>query len=148
MDHICYRTSSLEEYRQVIEECKTFSTLLIESTVGGRLISTFELDIPLRLVLRDGHQISLSVLEVPSPKSSSNYQSGLEHVEFVVSDPLEEFMLKYPMKWDLSALHKEVNADIRLTLEGCSVKFHNTSLKNVIQQSKSAPSFTVTKFSK
>jgi predicted metalloenzyme YecM len=134
MDHICYRTGSLKEYHQVIEECKTFSTLLIESTIGGRPISTFELHTPLKLVLKDGHQILLNVLEVPSPKSGSNYQSGLEHVEFVVSDQLEDFMLKYPKNWDTSALHKEVNADIRLVLKDCSVKFHNASLKTVIQQ--------------
>lgn len=134
MDHICYRTSSLAEYHQVIKECKTFASLLIESNIGGRPICTFELDTPLHLILRDGHEIYLSVLEVPSPKIGSNYESGLEHVEFVVPDSLSDFMMKYPMQWDTSALTKEVNADIRLALQGCSVKFHNMSLKKVIQE--------------
>ena len=103
--------------------------------VGGRLISTLELHDPLHLKLRAGHEISISVLEVPSPKLGSNYDSGLEHVEFVVSEPLSEFMIKFPMKWDISALNKDVNADIRLVLDnGSSVKFHNASLKDVIRQ--------------
>lgn len=134
MDHICYRTSSLSEYHSVIEECKTFASLLIESTIGGRPICTFELNIPLHLILRDGHEIYLDVLEIPSPKTGSDYESGLEHVEFVVLDSLSDFMMKYPNQWDTSALNKVVNADIRLTLEGCSVKFHNMSLKRVIQE--------------
>ena len=139
MDHICYRTSSLEEYRQVSEECKTFAKLLIESNIGGRPISAFELNEPLCLILREGHEISLSVVEVPSPKSGADYESGLEHVEFVVYESLQEFMAKYPRNWDVSALTKHVNADIRLTLDcGYSVKFHNSSLKNVIERELNA----------
>ncbi|GMH95208.1 hypothetical protein TL16_g13102 [Triparma laevis f. inornata] len=81
-DHICYRTSTSEEYTTLttaFNSCPSSITLLIESVIGGRMISTYKLSTPIPC---DEHQIEL--LELPSPKSGSPYPSGLEHVEFVI----------------------------------------------------------------
>ena len=41
IDHICYRATSTEEYKNLCEQLKTESRLLTESDVNGRPISCF-----------------------------------------------------------------------------------------------------------
>ena len=43
LDHICYRVETMDEYREKKIALESFGTLLIESMVNGRLISTFKL---------------------------------------------------------------------------------------------------------
>ena len=86
IDHICYRVESMKDYTRLKTALSAFSTLLIESIVGGRQISTFKLHTP----ILDG----IDVLELPSPKAGSIYVSGFEHVEFVIpaGSSLEELV--------------------------------------------------------
>jgi predicted metalloenzyme YecM len=100
-DHICWRTSTVEEYTELVTSLKQSSEvrLLIESMVGGRLIATFQLEysIPVQRfhnvkftteISNDHTQFSyfryIDTIEIPSPKKASQYKSGLEHVEFVI----------------------------------------------------------------
>lgn len=104
VDHVCWRTETWTEYTQLIEALKeqehqpqgktrAIFHLLIESEVGGRLISTFELakDATMFLDETNGNHGDdckkchrVSVIEIPSPKPGSPYPSGLEHVEFIL----------------------------------------------------------------
>ena len=132
MDHLCYRTGSQEEYMDVKTELSTMGHLLVESLVGGRLIATYKLHNRIPLILRNGASVYLQVIEVPSPKPGRNYASGLEHVEFVVPD-LHQWQASHPLlQWDVSALIKKINPDLRLAFDGFSVKFHTQSLEKVI----------------
>lgn len=88
IDHICYRTSTQEEYVARKRELEDVGELLIESIVGGRMIATYRLKTP--IVCLDGSTIN--VVELPSPKVGSEYVSGLEHCEFVITGALEEFV--------------------------------------------------------
>lgn len=70
------------------------------------------------------------------PKRSSFYPTGLEHCEFVIDESLDSFIKRYPkIEWDLSAMHKTRNADVRVEFEGgkISVKFHLQPLETVIE---------------
>ncbi|KAJ3179510.1 hypothetical protein HDU85_004783 [Gaertneriomyces sp. JEL0708] len=153
IDHVCYRTSSPNEYSNLKALLSTFGDLLIESEIGGRDISTYKLrdDVAIRVPGREaGRDRVIDVLELPAPKPGRNYQSGWEHVELVVDDmSLEEFMAEVdksrtelgspPLDWDLSGIHKPLNRDVRLVFEaGFSVKFHEQTLEEVIAFEKRA----------
>jgi predicted metalloenzyme YecM len=73
-------------------------------------------------------------LELPSPKKGSEYSEGFEHVEFVIDEPFEAFIKRYPKTlFDKKGQFKKVNADLRIQFENCSVKFHHHSLEYVIK---------------
>ncbi len=42
IDHLCYRTSSLEQYSELKNNFASFAELLIESDVNGRPIATYK----------------------------------------------------------------------------------------------------------
>ena len=137
MDHICYRTRTQAEYNTVKTELESIGTLLVESNIGGRLISTYRLAEALDVSLpKQGVSVQLCVVEIPSPKlhSKRDYPAGLEHVEFVVPS-LAELETRFPnLQWDKTGLKKETNADLRLDFDGFSVKFHEQPLEKVIEQ--------------
>jgi ubiquitin-conjugating enzyme E2 J2 len=153
-DHVCWRTETMEEYTELVSALRAsvdnFS-LLIESEIGGRSIATFQ--------MAEGISVGdrmVDVVEIPAPKDGSPYQSGLEHVEFVISlkednqasspvndniheSKLNDFMEQYPgIVWNTKAKDKEVNPDVSLQVELdefglCSVKFHLWPLAEVIK---------------
>ncbi|KAJ3223666.1 hypothetical protein HK099_000841 [Clydaea vesicula] len=144
IDHICYRVATTEEYNIRKEELLKLGTLLIENPIGGRLISTFKLLNPIAF-----HDRNIYLIELPSPKKGSFYNSGLEHVEIVTTKKLEEFQLDYPdVTFNKKSFYKPVNRDLRfnslfsntnlsfrLDFEGnISVKFHEDTLENVINR--------------
>ena len=136
MDHICYRTSTQQEYQELKRELEAMGDLLIESEIGGRLIANYKLKTKIPILLKNSTMINIQVIEIPAPKAGRAYASGLEHVEFVVPD-LVTLQREYPeLSWDVSGLKKEFNADLRLQLDGVSVKFHTSSLESVITEEK------------
>ena len=140
MDHICYRVETEEQYFALANQLKTVSKLLVEDSINGRLISTFKLESPVKWATR-----SIFLIELPMPKHGSSYKLGFEHAEFVVGAyvDLKEFVLKYPaIAWDISALAKKINADVRIELDASyenrmSAKFHHLSLEKVIELERS-----------
>lgn len=161
MDHICYRCESKQQYTEIISMLiPEYASLLTETIIGGRPISTLLLEEPLQ-----SHNYSIECLEIPAPKDGSFYFSGLEHAEFVIGnlgDPfigpestiiLENFMnYYYPLlpagvKFDTRAMEKDINADVSLDLSNIrsdleeetndrralTVKFHIRPLKEVVE---------------
>lgn len=132
LDHLCYRVSTLEEYKIKKAELLNFGELLIESMVNHRLISTFKLHAPIVFKNR-----KIDLLELPAPKSGHSYKSGLEHVEFVTREPLEKVVERYPQfAFEVFGIHKKINADITLKLGEYCIRFHNQSLEDVIKLEK------------
>ena len=119
MDHICYRVESLEEYHAIKSSLLIHGNLLSDNIVAGRPISVIQLNQPYSYKERE-----INVIELPSPKSGSPYATGYEHVELVVEMDLLEFVKKHPsIDFDLKGMNKTINQDVRLPLNGCSVKF-------------------------
>lgn len=128
IDHMCYRTVSEENYQQKKAELSRVVRLLGETTVNGRPISTFRLNEP---VIHKGWRID--ALELPAPKTSRNYEEGLEHIEFVIYDDMPEFLKKYEGKpFEMKAADRGINPEIGLQLGEYSVKFHLLSLPAVV----------------
>ena len=132
-DHICYRTSTFEEYKVLIDLLSQKHKLLIASDVGGREIATFKLTTPISF--RD---YFIDVLEIPSPKKGRNYSSGFEHIEMVIGEDFKSFKEKYPkLSFDDSGCHKDFNPELRLPItEAISIKFHHLTLEKVIEIEK------------
>jgi len=129
LDHICYRVETAEEYERYKNILADYGTVLSETMVSGRLISTYKLHEP--ITYKERH---IPLLELPSPKPGKHYASGLEHAEFVIDTSFEAFMKKYPhVSFETKDLEKKINPDIRISFDGCSVKFHQQSLEDVIQ---------------
>lgn len=132
LDHICYRVESVGEYNSKKLELLNFGELLVESMVGGRLISTFKLKEPILFRNR-----KIYLVELPSPKSSHSYKTGLEHAEFVTKQPLQKIVDRYPQySFEVFGIHKKINADITLKLGEYCIRFHNQSLEEVIKLEK------------
>lgn len=128
IDHICYRTTTFDQYREMQTALGSVANLIGETTVNGRPISTFRLIEPIY------HDIwRIDAIELPAPKSDNPYEEGLEHLEFVIFDDIPNFLTKYEGKpFDLKAVDRGVNPEIGLQLgSGYAVKFHLLSLSAV-----------------
>ncbi len=128
IDHMCYRTTSLENYDVKKSELSRVAKLLGETMINGRPISTFRLNDP---VIHSPWRID--AIELPAPKARSNHQEGLEHVEFVLYDDIPTFLKKYDSKpFEMRAADRGINPEIGLQLGELSVKFHLLNLPTVV----------------
>ena len=129
IDHICYRTQSLEAYEQHKSTFLNFSQFLGEAVVSGRPISTFELKNPIWFQNR-----RIDLVELPAPKEGRPTQEGFEHIEVVVNDTFQNLIEKFKHhQLELKGLQKKFNQELEIVLPEGSLKFHQLSLKSVIQ---------------
>jgi predicted metalloenzyme YecM len=129
LDHLCYRTESLERYQQVVEQFSTLGKNMGEVEVQGRPISVVALDEPLQT---GGWTIPF--LEIASPKAGSPYPEGLEHAEFVTVKLLEDFAAQHAeLTFITDAMDRVINPELKYREDGISVKFHQLSIGSVVK---------------
>ena len=129
IDHLCYRTSSLENYAEIKSVFSKLGELLVESDVNGRDIATYKLHEP--VVFRN---YTIPLVEVPAPKKGKDTPEGFEHIEVVIDIEFHEIMKKYSQfTFDTKALSKKLNPELVLKFSDCSIKFHHMSLEEVIE---------------
>lgn len=129
IDHLCFRTSSLDNYEEMKRIFSGLGTLLVESDVNGRDIATYKFHEP---IIYKNYIIPL--VEVPAPKPGRDIDEGWEHIEVVIDISFDELMKKYSgLNFDTKALSKELNPELVLKFEDCSIKFHHQSLEEVIR---------------
>lgn len=132
IDHLCYRVESLVDYEKKQKEFSSFSKLLIESEIGGRMISTFKLHDPLIYEKR-----KIQVIELPAPKASRNDKEGFEHIEVVIPMSFDYLISRYNhLVFDMSAINKKHNPELKFKMNHFQVKFHHNSLEKIIEQEK------------
>ena len=136
IDHLAYRVADIDTYEVKRTELMNVSSAWVESVVHGRQIAKFVLQMPLEV---EGFQVSL--IELPAPKEGIHYKNGLEHFEVATRDRLDEIRAR------LNDLRDQCNLNIDTTAEphshnetlsvrfkeGLSVKFHRTTLLEVMQ---------------
>jgi len=128
IDHMCYRTTSMENYLQKKDELASVASLLGETTINHRPISTFRLFEP---VLHG--QWRIDAIELPAPKAGKDLPEGLEHIEFVLYDDIPTFLKKYDGKpFEMRAADRGINPEIGLKLNEYTVKFHLLNLPTVM----------------
>ncbi len=129
IDHICFRVKTFDEYQNKKIEFLDIADLLVESLVNGRNISTFRLKNP--ITFKDN---TISLVELPAPKKSHSYESGLEHLEFVTKEPLQKIVDRHPhLKFETFGINKKINPDITLKLGEYCIRYHNSSLEDIIK---------------
>ena len=132
IDHLCYRTSSENNYQKIKNCFQHIGELLVESEVNGRLIATYKLKEP---ILFKQHRIEL--IEVPAPKRGKTTIEGFEHIEAVIDISFLELEKLFPhITFNKKAITKEINPDIEVEFGGCAIKFHHQSLEEVIEYEK------------
>lgn len=128
IDHLCYRTSTQENYLSTKKQFESFSKLLIESEVNGRLISTFKL--PASIIFNDWE---IDLIEVPAPKAGKITTDGFEHFEIVCDLTFDEIKSRYAQcQFDESGLAKNFNQELEVIFDSFALKFHHLSLESVI----------------
>lgn len=129
MDHLCYRVETLERYDEMKRKLGERAVLLGETEISGRLIATYECNIPLEV---DGWRIPC--IELPQPKEGSPYPEGLEHAELVTISGLNLFEAQHPdLPFNYAGMSKSINPELGLKHEGISVKFHEQPLGAVVR---------------
>lgn len=129
IDHLCYRTSSLEQYLSFKNEFSKFSELLIESDVNGRPIATYKFSEPIKF--RDWQ---IQVVELPAPKPGKVTVDGFEHIEVVCDESFEQIKNRYQqIQFDDSGLKKDFNQEYEMAVGQYALKFHHLSLESVIR---------------
>ncbi len=137
LDHVGYRTATTSGYLNKKQELSLLGTLLHEAIVCGRACSVFKLHDPIRYENR-----AISIVELTAPKKGKYKEPGLDHAEFLVSDPLEVFAEQYPaVEFDLSRMDSPDNPDVTLSIRnGTKVRFHAEALDDVVLRQKQDPS--------
>ena len=133
LDHACYRVSDLTSYEAYKKVFSTCGHLLSEAYINGRPIATYKLNQSITLDQR----FKIDVIELPAPKPGSSYDEGFEHIEAVTTLSLEKLIAKHSKHtFHTGNMHAEINRDISLRFGGGLVKFHESSLEDVIAQEK------------
>ena len=127
-DHLCFRVNTAKEYDFYKAELLKHSQLLTEAQVKGRPICTFK--IPEGFTYKD-HLIEL--LELPYPKENSDYATGFEHAEFVLTESFEKFQLRHPSTKFKIAGNKNLNPELCVKTAIGGAKFHYAPLSRVIE---------------
>ncbi len=76
IDHVCYRTNSIEEYAELRRMLDCYGKCIGEYIISGRPIATFLLDTPIEY-----KNFKIECLELPAPKNGKQYEEKWEHAE-------------------------------------------------------------------
>lgn len=127
LDHIAYRTESLEAYEKIKEKLIPFSESYSDKIFAGRPVLICRLKTPLVY-----EKFEIAGIEVLAPKENNKFKEGLEHVEFVTKTTLPEFLEKYKdTNFGLESYDRKENPEIKLKFKDCAVKFHTQSILEV-----------------
>lgn len=132
IDHLCYRTSSEENYNEMKEVFSKIGKCLIESNVNGRLIATYKLSEPIHF-----KEYIIDLVEVPAPKIGKITTEGFEHIEVVTTQNFDDLIKKYShLNIETKGLAKSFNPELEINFGDMAIKFHNQSLESVINIEK------------
>lgn len=135
VDHLCYRTETMDQYETVKAEFSKISRSIAEVMVQGRPIATFEFSPTLK-----ASGWSVAYVEVPAPKQGNAYKQGIEHAEFVIIGEMDTFRDKYNhIAFNDSTWNDAINPELVVTLtDGTGViKFHHQSVGAALRIGKS-----------
>jgi len=127
LDHIAYRTESLENYEKIKKGLLEFSQNYSDKIFGGRPVLVCRLKEPLSY-----DNFMIEGIEVLAPKGDNKFKEGLEHAEFITKTTLSEFREKHNnISFNLDAYAREDNPELIVELKDCAAKFHMQSLLEV-----------------
>ncbi|MBI3980925.1 VOC family protein [Candidatus Microgenomates bacterium] len=129
LTHICYRVATFPEYESIREQIIPLGKSFSETIFNGRPITLVILKQP--LVFKEGFSVSL--LELPAPKMSHRYPTGLEHAGFFVGETLPQFKRQYKTVLTGTKDRGKYSQPAFVTLKnGSVVKFYERTLLDVV----------------
>lgn len=131
IDHIAYRSTTSDSFKELGEKLKTVAKRINRNTIRNRFIDIYEFNTPL---IYNGR--SVKFIELTAPAEGDIFKEGLEHVEFIVNNTnLFDFVKKHNnLDWNLSAIDREIGADIGVRLKsGYGAKFKTMSMPEIIR---------------
>ncbi len=129
IDHICYRVPTLLDYERVSKILDTLATCLGEIMIAGRPIRTYLLNTPYIY-----NEWTIECVELPAPKSGSDYKEGWEHAEIATGMHPKEFIRLHPdLAFETGAISKSLNPEVALRYGEYCTKFHEFSLRYVVE---------------
>jgi uncharacterized protein len=128
LDHLAWRTETMEQYHAALERFAPLGENLGEVMVENRPIAAIALR---ETLVAGGWRIPF--LEVAAPKEGSPYAEGLEHAEFVVRGLLRDFQTRHEaLGFKLDAADRPVNPELKLKQFPITLKFHQLSIGSVV----------------
>jgi uncharacterized protein len=127
LDHICFRTSTLDEYERYKTLFSSNSTLIACNQINGREITVFKTNSDFQ-----HERFSTKLLELTQPKVERKDSTNFEHIEFVIQKELRKLVEENP---HLNFNTKNIDAktpEIRLNFAKGCIKFRNIALEDVI----------------
>ena len=131
LDHFGYQASSETDFESLKVAANKIGKSLAEIKVGDRRVAIFELSKTIQI---DSYNIKY--FEIIEPKLRQLTKSELDHIEFVINEPLFGFASKYPdIVWDLTAIDRELFPKLSIRLpNGKSIKFHTKEILEEIPE--------------
>lgn len=127
LDHIAFRTETIERYEEVKKDVIPFTDSWTESMFNTRLITILKMTEPFQ-----GNGFIVPALELLAPKEGKPFKGGLEHAEFVINMSFDDFLKKYQkIKFNFAYFDREVNRELLLSFSDCGVKFHEQGVLEV-----------------
>ena len=91
LSHLLYRTSTMPEYTELRDELKKHCSEFVETQFNDRAVSILILKEP--LLFEDGFTVTM--IELPAPRSTRMYPSGLESIGVTIGNTLPKFIQQH-----------------------------------------------------
>lgn len=132
IDHICYSTSTFENYEKGKKYFLDYGRILEECDIAGRPIATFKLFSPLYY----RHHV-IDLIELTAPKKGKTNIDGPEHIEVVIDESFDSFARRHShLHFNFKITNQSLNPEISIKLNSGRIKFHHKSLEQVIHLEK------------
>ncbi len=129
LSHLLYRTVTIPEYVKLRDELKNYCSEFVETQFNGRAVSILILREP--LLLEDGFTVSM--IELPAPRSVHMYPSGLESIGVIVGNQLPKFTNQYNHVLTGIKEHGQHCQPAFITFDNDKTsKFYNISLREIV----------------
>lgn len=129
MSHLLYRTVSIPEYIELRDALKKHCSEFVETQFNDRAVSILILKEP--LLLEDGFTVSM--IELPAPRSVHMYPSGLESIGVTVGKKLPEFIQQHNHVLSGVKDHGEHCQPAFITFDNEKTsKFYDISLREIV----------------
>ena len=129
ISHLLYRTTTIAEYKRLRDELKNHCSEFVETQFNDRAVSILILKSP--LLLEDGFTVSM--IELPAPRSAHMYPSGLESIGVFVGKKLAEFIKQHEGVLTGVKEHGQYCQPAFITFDNDkTAKFYDISLRDIV----------------
>jgi len=129
ISHFLYRTTTMSEYETLRDKLKILCSEFVETQFNGRAVSI--LILKEALLLED--EFTVSMIELPAPRTVHMYPSGLESIGVIVGKKLSSFMNQHSNVLTGVKDHGQHCQPAFITFDNNkTAKFYDISLREIV----------------